>query len=100
MTKVGKFSALLVVMIIFVCTLVVRSSGSALASAGKYKMTTETPKQIVIPSKLETRIGTLEFFDGLPSKDTVQKAYDFLDFQRAVNVFLEEIARGFHGGSS
>jgi len=63
----------------------------SLASAGqapKMKMTTDIPKSIIIPDKLETRIGTLEFFDGLPTDKTVQKAYDYLDFQRGVDVFL------------
>jgi hypothetical protein len=57
----------------------------------KMKMTTKIPESIIIPNKLETRIGTLEFFDGLPTEETVQKAYDFLDFQRGVDVFLDEI---------
>jgi hypothetical protein len=37
---------------------------------------------------VETRIGTLEFFDGLPSPETVTKVYDNLDFLRGVEVFL------------
>jgi hypothetical protein len=55
------------------------------------KMTTDIPESIIIPDKLESRIGTLEFFDGLPTDDTVKKAYDFLDFQRGVDVFLDEM---------
>ena len=31
------------------------------------------------PNKMQTRIGTLEFFDGMPSKATVDKVYDNLD---------------------
>ena len=57
----------------------------------KMKMTTDIPASIIIPNKLQTRIGTLEFFDGLPSDDTVRKAYDYLDFQRGVDVFLDEM---------
>ena len=57
----------------------------------KMKMTTDIPKSIIIPDKLETRIGTLEFFDGFPSDETVKKAYDYLDFQRGVDVFLDEM---------
>lgn len=64
---------------------------SAEAKPAKMKMTTEIPQHILIPDKLETRIGTLEFFDGMPTPATVQKAYEFLDFQRAVSVFLEEM---------
>ena len=31
-----------------------------------YKMTTEIPHQITTPDKVQTPIGTLEFFDGIP----------------------------------
>jgi len=55
------------------------------------KMTTDIPASIIMPDKVETRIGSLEFFDGLPTESTVQKAYDYLDFQRAVSVFLHEM---------
>jgi hypothetical protein len=51
-------------------------------------MATDIPPEITTPDKVETRLGTLEFFDGLPSKDTVQKVYDNLDFMRGVEVFL------------
>ena len=57
----------------------------------KYKMTTEIPEAITIPDQVETSIGTLEFFDGMPSGETVSKAYDFLDLQRGVSVFLDEM---------
>jgi hypothetical protein len=43
---------------------------------------------ISTPDTVETRIGTLEFFDGLPSPETVQTVYDNLDFLRGVEVFL------------
>jgi hypothetical protein len=34
------------------------------------------------PDTVETRLGTLKFFDGLPDEATVQKMYDNLDFMR------------------
>ena len=37
---------------------------------------------------METRLGTLEFFDGFPTDASVQKLYDNLDFQRAVQAYL------------
>ena len=37
---------------------------------------------------METRIGTLKFFDGFPDKATVEKVYDNLDFQRGVQAYL------------
>ena len=49
------------------------------------------PDKIMTPDTVETRIGTLKFFDGLPTKETSQKVYDNLDFMRAVEVFLNFI---------
>ena len=61
------------------------------AKQPKMMMTTEIPASIIMPDKIETRIGTLEFFDGFPTDATVKKAYDFLDIQRGVDVFLYEM---------
>jgi hypothetical protein len=54
----------------------------------RMKMTTEIPKSIMTPDKVETRIGTLEFFDGFPTEDTARKCFDNLDFLRGVEAFL------------
>jgi hypothetical protein len=54
----------------------------------KPKMATEIPASITTPDGVETRLGTLRFFDGLPDDATVQAVYDNLDFQRAVQSFL------------
>jgi hypothetical protein len=54
----------------------------------KMKMTTEIPRDITTPNSVETRLGTLRYFDGLPDKATVEKVYDNLDFMRGVEVFL------------
>src|SRR5512137_2655944 len=56
--------------------------------AKQYKMTTEIPAGIITPDQVETRLGTLRFFDGFPDEATVQKVYDNLDFQWAVQTFL------------
>ena len=52
------------------------------------KMTTEIPAGVATPDRLETRIGTLNLFDGVPDKATAQKVYDNLDFQRGVQAYL------------
>ena len=54
----------------------------------KMKMTTDIPPSITIPDKVETRLGTLKFTDGFPDNATVQKVYDNLDFQHAVQAYL------------
>jgi len=61
----------------------------------KMKMTTEIPPEITTPDSVETRIGTLKFFDGFPDDKTTQLVYDNLDFQRGVQAFL----RGIPGAS-
>jgi len=53
----------------------------ALACAVAFTTTTQAqiPASITTPDKVETSIGTLEYKDGAPSKETVTKAYDYLD---------------------
>jgi len=62
------------------------------AAAPKMKMTTNILPGIAIPDTVETRLGTLRFFDGFPDKATVDKLYDNLDFQRAVQAYLLGLA--------
>jgi len=61
------------------------------AKPPKMKMTTEIPPGIATPDKLETRIGTLNLFDGVPDKETARNVYDNLDFQRGVQAYLNSI---------
>lgn len=49
------------------------------------------PEQIMTPDTVETRLGTLKFFDGMPDKTTVEKLYDNLDTTRGVDSFLNGI---------
>ena len=57
-------------------------------TAPKMKMTTEIPPQITTPDSVQTRLGTLKFFDGFPDDQTVDKVMDNLDFSRGVQSFL------------
>ena len=66
--------------------------GPALAQNSKPKMATEIPPEITTPDHVETRLGTLNFFDGVPDKATCEKLYDNLDFVRGVEVFLNTMA--------
>ena len=47
------------------------------------------PPEIRTPETVETRIGTLKFFDGLPDEATVKAVYDNLDFSRGMEAFLQ-----------
>jgi hypothetical protein len=58
------------------------------AEPPKMKMTTEIPEAITTPGSVETRLGTLKFFDGFPDDATTQKVYENLDFMRGVEAFL------------
>ena len=49
------------------------------------------PESILTPDSVETSIGTLNFFDGLPDDETVGKVYDNLDRIRATEVFLDMV---------
>jgi hypothetical protein len=66
--------------------------GPAFAQNSKPKMATEIPPEITTPDHVETRLGTLNFFDGVPDKATCEKLYDNLDFVRGVEVFLNTMA--------
>ena len=63
------------------------------------------PQYITTPDKVETRIGTLEFENGVPTTETTRRVRDTLDFTRAVNVFNNSfrgasayaIRKGFQG---
>lgn len=46
---------------------------------------------ISIPDTVETAIGTLEFFDGVPTDATVATLYDNLDRMRGMEVFLDNV---------
>src|SRR4029450_7627586 len=48
----------------------------------------EIPASITTPDKVESSIGTLEYKDGAPSKETVAKAYHYLDLMHGVEAFV------------
>ncbi len=56
--------------------------------APTFKMTTEVPDNVLIPDEVDTRLGTLKFFDGVPTAETAAKVWDQLDFQRAVESMI------------
>ncbi len=41
---------------------------------------------------LDTRLGTLRLFDGLPDTANLEKVYDNLDFVRGVDVLMNTMA--------
>jgi hypothetical protein len=55
-------------------------------------MTSPVPPGIASPDEAQTRLGTLRFFDGFPDGPSVEKLFDNLDFQRAVQAYLLGLA--------
>ncbi len=47
------------------------------------KMTTEIPEGVTTPDNIQTRVGELDFFDGVPDVESAQKVYNLLDFTHA-----------------
>lgn len=64
------------------------TAGSPPSAARQYKYTTPMPPGVAAPNTVQTRLGVLHFFDGFPDKASVDKLYDNLDFQRAVQGYL------------
>ena len=58
-----------------------------MAASGR-GVSAETLGSISTPDRVETRLGTLEFDDGAPTKATAELLYDNLDFARGVEAFL------------
>ncbi len=65
-------------------------SGLAIAAAlgsAWADVSQETVESLSAPPSIDTRIGTLEFEDGVPTAETASKVYDTLDFTNALNVY-------------
>jgi hypothetical protein len=60
--------------------------------APKMKMTTPIRPELTTPDKVKTSIGTLKFFDGVPTKKTVETVYDNLDRMRGVEAYLNTLS--------
>jgi hypothetical protein len=57
------------------------------------------PEQLLTPNELKTDVGTLEFFDGIPTKKTAALLFDNLDLNRGVQSVLSGIrASSFAAG--
>src|SRR5262245_41619901 len=52
----------------------------------------DTLKSLSTPDKVDTRIGSLDFKDGAPSKETSDKLYDQIDFIHAYNTFMNTLS--------
>ncbi|MDW3222807.1 MAG: DUF1254 domain-containing protein [Paracoccaceae bacterium] len=55
------------------------------------KMTTEIPDGITTPDDIQTQLGELSFFDGVPDDPTADKIYNLLDFTHAYQGYLDGV---------
>jgi hypothetical protein len=72
------------------------TAAPAAASAMATAQALDTPLSITTPDAVVTHLGTLAFEDGAPSRDTVEKVYDNLDFMHGVEAFVN----AFQGAST
>jgi len=74
----------------------------SLPHSASAQTTPAIPAAITTPNKVDSRIGTLDFKDGMPSKQTIDKIYDNLDlthaFEAFVNTFQGVSIRAIHKG--
>src|SRR5215471_19179896 len=63
----------------------------ALPRLAAAQATTAIPPAITTPDKVDSRIGTLDFKDGMPSQATLERIYDNLDFTHAFEAFVNTI---------
>ena len=71
------------------CLFLLASIATANGEESAPKFKADIPKSIQTPDLVKTTLlGELKFSDGMPSPETVRKAYDFLDVARAAEAFL------------
>jgi len=96
--KIGKvliFAALFMGVLIYTGCAEQQEDSSAEAQPGAGDVTpgfnTKIPESIMTPDKVETRIGTLSFFDGMPTQETADTVIENLLFLRGIEAFLNGI---------
>ena len=59
-----------------------------MSGSGPNGVSAETLRSISTPDRVESRLGTLEFRDGAPTKATAEVLYDHLDFVHGMQAFI------------
>jgi len=87
-TKFDKLAVLFFILALFSCN----NQEKTISNTENTTEIEPIKKHIVTPSVVESeRLGTLSYFDGYPSEETVRKVYDNLDFNRGIETFLNGI---------
>lgn len=72
-----------------ICAAVAATGMATAQEIPDMKMTTEIPEGVTTPDNIQTRVGELNFFDGVPDAESAQKVYNLLDFTHAYQTFLD-----------
>ncbi|MFC4992443.1 DUF1254 domain-containing protein [Rubritalea tangerina] len=65
---------------------------AAASTSASPKYAAAVPESVTTPDIVKTEaLGELKFFDGMPSKESVEKLYDNLDLTRGITAFLDGI---------
>lgn len=67
------------------------ASGLSAQDAPAMKMTTDIPDGITTPDNVETQLGDLNFFDGVPDEESTAKIYNLYDFSQAYQAYLSGV---------
>ena len=73
---------------LFLSSLLLLGTSMAVHAQNTPGYNNKIPDTILTPDTVDTRIGTLKFFDSSPTEDTVELVYDNLDLMRGVETFL------------
>jgi hypothetical protein len=66
-------------------------SATVLTSSVSAQSLPATPPSLVTPNKVESRLGTLDFNDGVPSRATAERLYDNLDLTHAYRAYMDNL---------
>ena len=78
-----NFAAMLLSFGVFTCHI-----GNALGQEPTPGFNTKIPEWVLTPDKVETKLGTLEFFDGIPNEKSAKALFANLDLNRALQAIL------------
>ncbi|QJF50613.1 DUF1254 domain-containing protein [Roseobacter ponti] len=66
----------------------IAASGAVAQTPPQMEMTTDIPDGITTSDNIETQLGDLNFFDGVPDEETTEKVYNLYDFSMAYQAYL------------
>jgi hypothetical protein len=91
-----KFIGVLTVRAVLPCLVTLQVAAAEKPTPG---FNTKIPESVLTPNTVETRIGTLKFFDGIPSKKTAAALFFNLDLNRGLQAILSGMpASNFEAG--